>query len=460
MDCNALPRNDIADLEQARTRQLADQISELCAYIYAAEHRLLTLIREFDEREGWQSLGFPNCASWLNFQCGIDMNTARERVRVAHALGRLPKVDARFAKGAISYSKVRAISRIADETNEDYLLMIAKHGTAYHVEKLVQKYRRSQTLQDSDSVESMYENRQLRHHYDSDGCLVIKGRFPAELGALIVKALEMAMEAGYRENSGETPDSDDLPKGDVSAETPERPPIATRRADALAGIAETYMNSEPVPNSTADRYQVVVHVEAASTATDVAANHLSPTHTAHIEDGPHVSAETSRRIACDCSLLRVDDNEHGEPLSIGRKSRSIPPAMRRALRLRDGGCRFPGCTRDRFVDGHHIEHWANGGETSLDNLVLLCRHHHHLVHEGGFSCEKTTDGEVVFTDTRKTVIPGFPELPTVDAAEIKAWLDREFFESEIDADTCRSQWLAGERMDWDLAVSNLCVAAN
>ncbi len=116
---------------------LGDQITELCSYIYAAESRLLTLIREFDDKEYWARLGFCSCAHWLNFKCGIGMNAAREKVRVANALAKLPKMDERFSKGELSYSKVRAMTRIADETNEDYLLMIAKHGTAHHVEKLV-----------------------------------------------------------------------------------------------------------------------------------------------------------------------------------------------------------------------------------------------------------------------------------------------------------------------------------
>ncbi len=179
------------------SKRLGAEISELCSYIYAAEHRLLTLIREFDEQKGWQWLGFHSCACWLNFKCSIDMNTARERVRVALALGKLPKIDARFATGALSYSKMRAMTRIADESNEDYLLMIAKHGTAYHVEKLVSKYRRVLRLRDAAAACTAYDNRQLSYRYDCDGCLVIKGRFPAEQGALIVKALEMAMEKDF-----------------------------------------------------------------------------------------------------------------------------------------------------------------------------------------------------------------------------------------------------------------------
>jgi hypothetical protein len=423
-----------------QSERLGAEITELCSYIYAAEHRFLTLIRKFDEQQGWAWLGFHSCAHWLNFNCGMGMHTARERVRVAHALGKLPKIDARFATGALSYSKVRAMTRIADENNEDYLLMIAKHGTAYHVEKLVSKYRRVVRLNDAEAARTAYDNRQLSYYYDHDGSLVIKGRFPAEQGALIVKALEMAMDKNFADVPAETSDS------------AEPEPIATRRADALAEVAETYMNSEPVPNATADRYQVVVHVVGERRAATAL-----PQDDPHIEDGPHVPAETSRRIACDCSLLGIREDENSEPLSIGRKTRSIPPAMRRALRIRDGGCRFPGCTHDRFVDGHHIEHWADGGETSLDNLVLLCRRHHHLVHEGGFACEKTTDGEIFFNDQRQMPLPHWSVMPSVGEEDINEWLDRQFFEDGVSPEGCNAHWYAGDRMDWNLAVGHLFV---
>ena len=177
--------------------QLADEITELCSYIYAAEARLLTLIRQFDENEYWAAQGLFSCAHWLNYKCGIGMNAAREKVRVAHALAKLPKINEAFAKGVMSYSKVRAITRIADESNEDYLLMIAEHGTAHHVEKLVSKYRTAKRLQDAEIANEQYINRELTHYYDHDGCLVIKARLPPEQGALIVKALEMAMDTAF-----------------------------------------------------------------------------------------------------------------------------------------------------------------------------------------------------------------------------------------------------------------------
>ena len=232
-------------------------------------------------------------------------------------------------------------------------------------------------------------------------------------------------------------------------------PIAARRADALANIAETYLNNSESSGSTADRYQVVLHVVGAASGRDRAGTAL-PHNSSYIDDGPHVTAETSRRIACDCTVVGIKEDENGEPLSIGRRSRSIPPPMRRALGIRDGGCRFPGCTNTRFVDGHHIKHWADGGETSLDNLVLLCRHHHHLVHEGGFDCRKSADGEIYFTDQREKTLPNYAVLPRVASShDIEQWMDREFFEKTADGEGCAAKWYAGEQIDWNMAVSAL-----
>jgi Domain of unknown function (DUF222)/HNH endonuclease len=430
----------LCNLSHERRELLAEEIGTLSSYLYAAEHRLLTLLREFDAGRGWEGLGFPSCACWLNFACGMDRVTARERIRVAHALGRLPKVDARFASGALSYSKVRAITRIATEENEEYLLAIAKHGTAHHVEQLVRKYRYAKRLQDVDRARAQHDNRHLSYFFDADGCLIVKGRFPPEQGALIVKALEMAMDKGFAEQRALN--------GDSAESSLEREPIGVRRADALAEVAETYMNAEPVPNSTADRYQVVVHVVGARPSGRLA-------EPAYLDNGPGVSAETSSRIACDSSIVAIREDAGGEPLSVGRKTRTIPPAIRRALRVRDGGCRFPGCSRDRFVDSHHIVHWANGGETSLDNLILLCRHHHRLVHEGGFVCEKTTSGEVVFKDQRDAPLPTYGLLPTVDPDVLDAWLDQQLFEPGVEPESSGAVWYAGDRMNWDLAVGGL-----
>ncbi|MBT8109024.1 MAG: HNH endonuclease [Gammaproteobacteria bacterium] len=408
--------------EQTAADRLGDEITELCGYIYAATCHLLELIREFDENRHWEAQGFSSCAHWLNFHCGMGFGTAREHLRVAHALPALPQIQAEFSEGKLSFSKVRAMTRVARPENEEFLLMVARHGTANHVERLVSQYRRCQKLNHPYTANDLYRAREVTYHYDDDGCLVMKARMPADMGELIVKALEMAMDS----------------------QEPNDDPIAARRADAMAEVAETYLNHPENAGSTADRYQVVVH-SAGNTAT-------------YLENGPHLSAETSRRVACDCCKTEVKDDENGEPLNIGRRSRTIPPAMRRALKTRDGGCRFPGCTGHKFCDGHHIKHWSDGGETSLDNLVLLCRHHHRLVHEGGFDCVRSKNGEIYFVDGRHKRLNEFQQAKPVAIEEALAWMYRKFADRDVSADdgalgsTCAAKWYAGEEMDMEYAV--------
>jgi hypothetical protein len=212
-------------------------------------------------------------------------------------------------------------------------------------------------------------------------------------------------------------------------------------------MAESYLANGPSNSSSAERYQVMLHVTAETSAS-------SEIGCGEIENGPGVTAETSKRICCDTSVSRIVADEDGEPLSIGRKSRVIPPAMRRALKARDRQCRFPGCTHRHFIDGHHIRHWAEGGETGLDNLVLLCRHHHRLVHEGGFGCEKDSAGKIIFTDPAGMNIEtsGMPERRY--RGNVVAHLRERLEDRHIHAQTVVSKW-DGEAMDRDLAVGML-----
>jgi hypothetical protein len=440
--------------------RLGAEITELCGYIYAATYRLLVLIREFDEQGYWHWPGLCSCAHWLNFKCGIGMNAAREKVRVAHALAGLPKISEAFRKGELSYSKVRAMTRIADAANEDYLLMIARHGTAYHVEKLVSKYRRCKRLQETATANARHQARQVICRYDTDGTVVVQARLPAEQGELVMKALELAMER--RQTDMQAALRATRSAGGTAA-TRRLESFDAARADALAEIAESYLNHGPTSATTADRYQVVVHVSAETLKqqSDVSAEtsaHIN-SGTSHVEGGPTIAAETSRRIACDCSRVPLLEDDDGEPLSIGRKTRSIPPAIRRALSARDGGCRFPGCTHKYFIDGHHIRHWADSGETSLDNLVQLCRRHHRMVHEGGVSCERLPDGRIAFKDRWKQILSEVAVLPAIDedieTKEASAWIAAWLSDLDIDQHTCVPKWHAGDTIDWNLAVGHL-----
>ena len=273
------------------------------------------------------------------------------------------------------------MTRVATPENEDYLLQIARHGTANHVERLVRKYRRVQSNAESQRANALHDGRYLHFRHDEDGALIIEARLAPETGELVLKALGAAGEALYaRRRAAQTTNETE---SNVSAETSHAralydPPgptggdacaadsYANRRADALVLMAESLLTSGAASRPAGERHQIVVHIDAESLA-DADAPGRS-----ELEEGPYLATETARRMACDASVVRIVEDEDGMPLSVGRKTRSIPPAIQRALKARDGGCRFPGCTSRHFVEGHHVHHWAHGGETSLQNLVQLC----------------------------------------------------------------------------------------
>src|SRR5262245_20284321 len=178
--------------------RLGDQIAELSAHLDAATARLLDLIREFDTREGWSN-GFRSCAEWLSYRAGIDVGAARERVRVARALGRLPQIARAFAAGELSYSKVRAVTRVATPEMEERLLALARAGTADHVERIVRGWRYMDRKAEADQTVRQSKSRALHVHYDDDGMVVIRGRLIPEAGAVLLRALEAAGERLYQQ---------------------------------------------------------------------------------------------------------------------------------------------------------------------------------------------------------------------------------------------------------------------
>ncbi len=303
-------------------------------------------------------------------------------------------------------------------------------------------YRRVGRLAEREQAMARHAARELNYYHDEDGCLVIRARLPAEKGAVVLQALNAAMDAQDTEEIDDTPENVTA----VTSEPENR--FAQRRADALTTMAETTLRHGPEPLSSAERYQVVVHV----TAETLAANDDGR---CELKCGQRLAPDTARRIACDGSWLWITEDAAGNPLDIGRKTRAVPPAMQRALRSRDRGCRFPGCTHHRFVDAHHIRHWANGGETSLDNLVLLCRHHHRLVHEGGFGVQRIADGEIRFTRPDGQIVAEHPQLPASGGAD--GLRDPIFRKGNKPIDA--SDWIIpGGVLDLDLAVGGLMQA--
>ncbi|HUH13256.1 MAG TPA: DUF222 domain-containing protein [Longimicrobiales bacterium] len=447
--------------------ELGDEIRTLAAHGHAANHRLLVLIARFDALRGWEPGGFRSCAHWLSFHTGMDLGAAREHVRAARMLEDLPRTSASMARGELSFSKVRALTRVARPESEGALLELARGCTTEQLERQVRAWRRGSRQDEAAREQERHRSRTLSIFPDDDGMYVVRGRLTPEVGVVLLRAVEAAADALYR--------ADPLPGEDTLAET-------TRlRADAVGLVAERALGAgfgrgragadelgddpadddAPISGTRAERYTALVFVEEAalrseaeeealrSTAegaalrseadVDVApvsqneisaemrvgdteaaaspaldggrADRTSPETDARepyaalrgprreLADGTRLSHETARRLTCDCGVVRVTRTRAGSVLDVGRKTRSIPAALRRALEVRDRGCRFPGCGLP-FTEGHHVEHWGDGGPTSLANCVLLCRYHHRLVHEGGWRLAWWGEGRPVFIDPR------------------------------------------------------------
>jgi hypothetical protein len=416
----------------AELDRLGDEIAELSAHLEAATARLLDLIRDFDERAGWNH-GFRSCAAWLSWRIGLDIGAARERVRVARALGTLPRLASALACGELSYAKVRALTRVATPETEERLLAVGRAGTAEHVERIVRGWRRVDRLAEAQESARQQKSRALQVYPDEDGMVVVRGRLTPEAGALLMKALAAARETlslQGREDAAPTPS------------------FGQEQADALALLAESALHHDLDPGAAGDRYQVVVHVDAA-----VLADPGQPGQSV-LEDGTHVSAETARRLACDASRVVMRHDDNGQMLEVGARTRTIPPALRRALHSRDRGCRFPGCGLP-CGEGHHIRHWAQGGPTTLSNLAMLCRRHHRAVHEEGYQVDRRPDGSLHFVRPDGRLLPDVPPPSAVPSNPVHMLRSQHVAEGlHLHERTACAGWL-GERLDVGWAIDVL-----
>jgi hypothetical protein len=400
----------------AELDRLGDEIAKLAAHLNAAMARLLELIREFDAGEGWSN-GFRSCADWLSWRVGLSRGAAREHVRVARALGTLPRLAHALACGELSYSKVRELTRVATPETEERLLAVGRAGTAEHVERIVRGWRRVDLKAEAQEAARQYASRGLQVYQIEDGMMTIRGRLTPEVGTLLLKALAAAREALYQQRREQTPEADP-------------PTMEQQQADALALLAETALHQE-----------------------------LDPGPPGELEEGGRVPAGTSQRLACDASRVEMRHDKNGRLLDVGARTRTIPPALRRALQYRDRGCRFPGCGV-RFGQGHHIRHWAQGGPTTLSNLTLLCRRHHRAVHEEGCQVERGPDGELQFRRPDGRPLPEVPPPDPVPADPVQVLLAQHEAEGLVlHAHTATPGWL-GERLDAGWAIDVLHPSAN
>ncbi|HUF51971.1 MAG TPA: DUF222 domain-containing protein [Longimicrobiales bacterium] len=409
--------------------QLGDEIATLSAHIHAATHRLLVLIAEFDRLRGWEQAGQRSCAHWLTVRTGIDLGAAREKVRAARALERLPLTSAAMSRGELSFSQVRALSRAAQPETEAALLELARGATVAQLERMVRAWKKGSRIDEAAAARECYESRTLSVFPDDDGMYAVRGRLTPELGALLMRAIEAASDALYREHQP------------ASSPAERERAAAQRRADAIGLLAERALaagfgSAETISGTRAQRYQVIVHVDPSTLS---AGTGIEPGR-AELEDGTDLSAETCRRLACDASIVNVAHDRDGSVLDVGRRTRTVPPALRRALDVRDRGCRFPGCGL-RFTDAHHVRHWADGGETSLSNCLLLCTYHHTLVHERGWRVEWWGRARPVFFDPRgQAHFDGSWQPPQLGPEPVTALLD-EHRHLGVEPD----EWTAGAR---------------
>ncbi|MCY4532838.1 MAG: DUF222 domain-containing protein, partial [Gammaproteobacteria bacterium] len=342
---NPVTKRKIDDLEE--------EIISLAKHMNQDEYRFLVMVREFDIRQGWRAYQFNNCAEWLNMKCGISPGTAREKVRVALALLDLPQCSEGFAKGELSYSKVRAMTRAANVFNEAKLVDYALNATAHQVEEHCRRLRNADRRQSTPDARRAWQARSLKRTCHPDGTMSIYVELPREQGDLVMKALEMAMAATAGDTADEaeqmyatagqgdkvnekTADTADQ-AGKAHAENELSNAFFARQADALVAVARGYLSGNSgEKRAKSNNYQVIVHVDAAALQDKGGKSDLP--------------VESVRRITCDSDLVKVTKDAKGNLLNLGRKHRVVSPQLKRALLARDKCCTYPSCSHEQFLE--------------------------------------------------------------------------------------------------------------
>jgi hypothetical protein len=333
---------------------------------------------------------------------------------------------------------------VATPENEGRLLEMALVATAAQLERMCRGYRAALDPETAPQPEERSVYRRLL----PGGMVKLEMVLEPDEADLILRAVERAREVPAEPVKQVEPLHEAASEAAAEAAGASAEAVWPSRADGAVRIAESFLAGHPAKGTGGERFQVMIHLGQEPLAAD-------GQWAATLEDGSRLSAEALRRVACDCGLLAMGGD--GENLNVGRRTRSIPPAIRRALMVRDRGCAFPGCTHTRFVHGHHIEHWLHGGETKLDNLVSVCSFHHHLVHEGGWTITTDADGAFCFHSPRGQGLAQNPPRKQVD--DVLAWMREWADERDLDLgpDVNMPEW-DGTKPDYHLAVSGLLEA--
>ncbi len=364
--------------------ELRDRIGVLAVRVHAATAALVEASAMLDTDGSWAEIGVRSCAHWLSINIGVDVFTGAEMVRAGHALEELPCLRAAFAEGRLSFDKIRAVTRVALPADEEMWTGVALHASGGQLARICRGVRRAFDVDDPRRAGDPLLNRGVRVWWRDDGMLELMAVLPAEDGAIVMAAIEAAAQRiAAEERQVPSPDQPEL-----AAEHRTYPML---RADAFVRVCEAWVASAAQEPVVAPTTQVVVHVSA-----DVL-NGARADGRSRIENGPWIPPHVLRRLTCDADVVTVTERD-GLPIDVGRVRRLIPPRLRLALQSRDEGCRYPGCSVPAArTDGHHVQHWNEGGPTTLDNLVSLCRFHHRRHHEGRFHIRRAGLGDFTFT---------------------------------------------------------------
>jgi hypothetical protein len=417
---------------------------------------------DFDDRKGWASWDMRSCAAWLSWKCSLSPKTARDQLRTARALRDLPVLHAEFAAGRFSYSKARAVARIATPQTEADLVEMCAPMTAAQADRFCAAVgsRLPRDDQDGGGLPGGGPRTALRWQFDEDnGELSMSIQLPPADGAVVLQALRAALgdldhphdrEPGPEPGGDQRPDPYQVPVSDL--------------ADAMVEVAGAYLRGKITAADNADVYQVQIHVvpqildrDTVPAGTPGTSGDAVPAGTpgithpcrpgrCHLEDGPAITPADAQRIACSATLsAMLHDPGDGSVLDVGRRSRSATAAIRRAVRERDGArCCFPGCD-SRRTDLHHIVWWHHGGRTSADNLAPVCKRHHTLIHAKAYIICRLGPGQYSFTHPATgQVIAPLGTLPGA-AGPIDGTHDADITDLTI-------QQALGERLDLHFAV--------
>ena len=403
------PELSLDDLQAMSNDEVTDSVLVWAGRMAAGEARLLAFLGEFDARQQWA--GFPSCASWLSWRLAIGPKAASEKVRVARALRVLPETRAAFERGELSYTQVRAVTRVAKPDTEGEFVIAARSCSGEQIERLARGLRRARALEDTEAPSPLYG---VSVRYDDDGTAVLTARLPAEQAAIVLAALDTCQEQLElaAAKSGSSAD-ESLAPGSSAEDSTTGPTVANPRVSrqhALLEVAQGWLDSQSPSVWRRAKPRLMAMVDPLSGW-------------ARLHDGEMLPPEIARTL----SLTQFDR---------GRAQREVDLRLRQFLGAVDGErCRFPGCRHTRHLKAHHVIWWSRGGRTDLANLVLLCGRHHQLIHDEVFTMALHPDRTLTVRAVDGALLPARPPLPVASAEEIDPTV-------KVTADTCPNPWAA------------------